>query len=377
MTLHASARSRAVSAAGPSWHRVVRACLDQLEPVPPGASLGIAYVGEQLTPVADAIVGALRERTGVRHWLGACGGAVLGGPEGTSDSGLAVLVTALPPASFAVAAGLRPPLEGAGFVLAHAALDEAGAGGLVGGLAANAPAKVVGGLVAAARAPLHLAGDRAAASAVALGLRADVPAVAGLAPACSPLGPPHRVTSSLGPVVLALDGRPALEVMAEELGDLFRRAGERFARRLWLGEAAPEGSPDGPWRARRVTVADAAQGSLRVVDGGRVDGPVRLMRPDPAAARARVGALARGLRRQLGADPVSAGLYLASRYRGRELFGPGADELALLRRELGGTPLIGLVTDAEIFAGGVHEGAGVLVLIGDGQEPGRGAGPRR
>ena len=40
------------------------------------------------------------------------------------------------------------------------------------------------------------------------------------------------------------------------------------------------------------------------------------------------------------------------------------DEIAILREELGPMPLIGLVTDAEIYDGMVHEAAGVLVLIG-------------
>jgi hypothetical protein len=40
------------------------------------------------------------------------------------------------------------------------------------------------------------------------------------------------------------------------------------------------------------------------------------------------------------------------------------DEVAILRGELGPVPLVGLVTDAEIFDGAVHEASGVLVLIG-------------
>ena len=91
------------------------------------------------------------------------------------------------------------------------------------------------------------------------------------------------------------------------------------------------------------------------------------MRPDPA------GSLAPGARAGPGAacgavagrTPV-AGIYLASRHRGHGLFGPRVDEIAILREELGPMPLIGLVTDAEIFDGMVHEAAGVLVLIGVG-----------
>jgi small ligand-binding sensory domain FIST len=188
------------------------------------------------------------------------------------------------------------------------------------------------------------------------------------------LGQPHRVTSALGPVILALDGRPALEVMTEELGDLFRRAGDRFAPSLWLaeGEEGEGGTP----RVRRVTIADRERGALRVEDGRRVPGAVRLMRPDPAAALARVVELARTLKAELAAHPITAGIYLASRHRGPALFGPQVDELAVLRAELGATPLIGLVTDAEIFGGALHEASGVLLLIGEDGVVASGSGGR-
>lgn len=361
MTCTASSTARAVTASGTAWPRVVGACLDQLEPLPVGACLGIAYFGEQLAPMADAILGALRERTGVRHWLGAGGLAVLNGTQGIATGGLSVLVAAVPESQFRIAPSLTSPVDEGGLVLVHAALDEADPLGLLAEIAGNAPAGVVGGLTAASRAPVHLAGALAAGSAVSLGLRRGLPAVAGLAAAGTPLGPAHRVTSMLGSTILALDGRPALEVMAEELGELYRHGGSRAARQLWLADGATSATASG--RLRRVTVADGASGSLRV-DGGRVDGPVRLMRPDPAASLARIGGLARELRDRLDGHRPACGLYLASRFRSPGLFGPGVSELDVLRAELGHVPLIGLVTDAEIFADSLHEGAGILVLLG-------------
>ena len=68
--------------------------------MPPGANLGIVYLGEALAPVADEVVRALRERSGIGTWLGACGSAVLGRPSGPSTDGLAVLVMALPDSGF-------------------------------------------------------------------------------------------------------------------------------------------------------------------------------------------------------------------------------------------------------------------------------------
>ncbi|MFO1073713.1 MAG: FIST N-terminal domain-containing protein [Geminicoccaceae bacterium] len=363
MTCHASRTARAVTAAGTAWPRVVGACLDQLEPLPPGANLGIAYFGEQLAPMADAILDALRARTGVRHWVGAGGLAVLNGAQGTATCGLSVLVAALPEAQFHIAPALTSSIADRALVLVHAALDEADPQALLAEIAANAPAGVVGGLTAASRAPVHLAGAAAAGSAVSLGLHRELPAMAGLARACTPLGPAHRVTSALGSTILTLDGRPALAVMTEELGELFRHGGSRAARQLWLADGVA--SETVPWRVRRISAVDEDSGSLRV-DGGRLDGPVRLMRPDPAGSLARIGALARDLRSRLEGREVACGLYLTSRFRSPGLFGPGVSELAVLRAELGGVPLIGLVTDAEIFAGCLHEGAGILVLLGGG-----------
>ena len=87
------------------------------------------------------------------------------------------------------------------------------------------------------------------------------------------------------------------------------------------------------------------------------------MRPDPAGSLARVRELARA---QLGV--------VAERRPGRRHLSrlapswawpvrAAVDEIAILREELGPMPLIGLVTDAEIFDGMMHEAAGVLVLI--------------
>ena len=71
---------------------------------------------------------------------------------------------------------------------------------------------------------------------------------------------------------------------------------------------------------------------------------------------------------------MTAGIYLASRHRGPALFGPHVDELTILRGELGATPLVGLVTDAEIFGGALHEAAAVLLLIGDDDTAASGVG---
>ena len=363
MTCQANSRSRAVTAGGRTWHGVLGACLDQLEPMPPGANLGIVYLSDALAPVADEVVRALRERSGVANWLGACGSAVLGGPKGVSDDGLAVLVTALPEGGFRILPTPGAAGGGCALLLAHAELGEAGPAGLLAELALVRAETLVGGLIAASRSPMQIAGDVIGVGAACLAFASGQPVFGGLATAGSPLGPSHRVTNSLGGEILALDGRPALEILTAELGDLFRHSGRRFAPNLWVADRSSPGEGIETLRMRRIVGIDQGRGALQL-EGGRPGAMVRLMRPDPAGSLARVRELARSLAQRLGGRPPVAGIYLASRHRGQGLFGPRMDEVAILREELGRLPLLGLVTDAEIFDGMVHEAAGMLVLIG-------------
>ena len=61
--------------------------------------------------------------------------------------------------------------------------------------------------------------------------------------------------------ILALDGRPALAVLTDELGDLFRHSGPRFAPNLWAAERRL-GAGGEPMRMRRIVAVDVARGSL-------------------------------------------------------------------------------------------------------------------
>ena len=321
MTVKRGPRSRAVTAAGGHWHGALAACLDQLEPMPAAANLGFVYISEALAPMADTIVRALRDRTGVASWMGACGAGILGGPAGSGTEGIAALVVAVPSDAVRLAASPAQLRGCNGLVLAHAEIGPDGPRAVMGELTATGARTIAGGLTALGRSPVQIAGDVMAGTTACLAFAPDHPAFAGLATAGSPLGPGHRVTSALEGEILALDGRPALAVLTEELGDLFRHAGERFAPNLWVADRSSCGEGLETLRMRRIVAVDQQRGSLRV-DGGRLGTEVRLMRPDPAGSLARVRDLGRAQMARLGDLAPVAGIYLASRHRGRGLFGP-------------------------------------------------------
>src|SRR5262245_62400336 len=51
--------------------------------------------------------------------------------------------------------------------------------------------------------------------------------VAGLSQGCAPIGPAHVATTAQKNVVMEIDGRPALEVFKEEIGEMLARNLER------------------------------------------------------------------------------------------------------------------------------------------------------
>ena len=257
MTCKAGARSRAVTAAGRSWHGVLSACLGQLEPMPAGANLGLVYLSEALAPVADEVVRALRERTGVTSWLGACGAGVLGGPAGRGADGLAVMVMALPAGAFRVlsdagpgARCVRPAARPCG---ARTAADPAA---LLAELAALDARTLVGGLTAAGRSPIQIAGGVMAGGAACLGFRRGSAGVRGARHgrlAAGPEPPGHQRPGRGDPGA----GRPA------GAGGAHRRAGRPVPPLRAPVRAQPVGGRALELRRWRRDYADAADRGRR------------------------------------------------------------------------------------------------------------------
>jgi small ligand-binding sensory domain FIST len=72
--------------------------------------------------------------------------------------------------------------------------------------------------------------------------------------------------------------------------------------------------------------------------------------------------MANQLRRRAGAAP-RAGLYFSCLARGPNLFGPDSAELAILRRELGAFPMVGMFCNGEISNDRLYGYTGVLLLF--------------
>lgn len=357
---------------GQDWRRVTEACCHQIGEVPAGAHLGFVYASDPLTASLDEVVGLLRRSTGVADWVGTGATGICGsGAEAMDEGGLSVLLASLPNDSHRVFDGLdhTPGFErgdsrnhSAGLGVVHADPRQHGLSEAIEHLSAHANAFLVGGLASARGAPVQVAGRPTEGGLSGVWLRGDVPVATALTQGCVPIGPPHEITSSHGPWVARLDGRPALDVLKDEIGDILARQLDRLGG--YIHAAVPLRYTDqADYLVRNLLGIDRRSGALAIGAELRHGDAVLFVKRDVDAARADLARMLEDLRRQVEGRPVRGALYHSCMARGPALFGPGNVELGLIRDALGPVPLAGFFANGEVFRDRLYAYTGVLTLL--------------
>lgn len=359
------------TASGDHWGLAAKACLDALGSRP--ANVGFLYVTEAFNQNLSSILTFLRETTRISHWTGAvvpqviAGERVLG-PEG----GMAVMTGMLAPDAFRVfwaldaedigeRVGPWPAGDGPGLVLAHGDPRSPGLHALLARLAA-AGGSVVGGLVSSSGPPAQLADSVVSGGIAGLVLSRSVPTVTGLTQGCSPIGPPHRVTHSAEGVIMGLEGRPALETLKQDAGQLIARDPRRAAGYIHVAVPVAGGAP-GDYLVRMLLGIDPRQGWLAIGDTVPEGDALLFVRRDPQAARADMERMLQEVAGRIGGRPVRAAFYHSCIGRGRHMFGDDEAEAAMIREALGPVPLLGFFGHGEFAGQRLYAYTGVLTLL--------------
>jgi len=174
-------------------------------------------------------------------------------------------------------------------------------------------------------------------------LRADVVVSQG----CAPIGPTLEVTAAEANLILALDGRPALERTEQVLRSLPEGERVRLEQGLYVGRPARgDASGHGDWLIRNLLGADRARGALAVADRVAARERIRLHVRDGRAAASDLGLL---LSPQAFDSRASAALLFACNGRGRMLYGEPDRDISLLQEALGGpVPAAGMFCAGEV-----------------------------
>jgi small ligand-binding sensory domain FIST len=339
-------RFRAGHAAGADWREAVDACLKELmrapqanprKTNPPHTNpLGFLYVTDVIAEQAGEILDRLRKETGVEHWIGATGIGILGASANSSGEyydqpAVSALIADLPDDSFRVFPGRGDDAAGAGsewfeaqrpnVAIVHADPRAQRLPLMLDRLAEASGAYLVGGLASSRGPMVQIAGEASEGGASGAWIGSCVNLVAGLSQGCAPIGPAHVATTAQKNVVMEIDGRPALDVFKEEIGEMLARNLERCANFIYA--ALPVGGS--------TANADLVQMLERLKK--------RITRP------------------------IQGGLYFSCLSRGHNLFGDAGTEMAILRDHLGDIPLAGFFANGEISHKRLYGHTGVLALF--------------
>jgi small ligand-binding sensory domain FIST len=359
--------------------------MESLEAPPEGANLGLLYATDALADDLSSVLTFLRERTGIEHWVGNIGfGVAASGIEFHDRPALSVLTAALPEAAFRVMAPVTNQ-AGANAIEAFAAqqadwlAQHQGLFGVVHGdprnqtiaeivtqAAARSSGFLVGGLTAS-RGTFHQIAERVTEAGLSGVLFApEVPVAVGLTQGCSLIGSPRSITGVGGPkvggnVIAEIDGRPALEVFKEEIGELLAHDLRRVGGYIFAAFPIAD-SDTGDYLVRNLTGIDPNKGYISVAEPVEAGRRIQFCRRDHDAALTDLKRMVRDVKARAGSAP-KAGLYFSCIARGPSLFGSESEEMRLIEAELGKIPLAGFFGNGEIFNNRLYTFTGVLALF--------------
>ncbi|MHB1677456.1 MAG: FIST signal transduction protein [Sulfuriferula sp.] len=358
------------------WGEAVQDCIRQLAPVPDGANLGFVYVTDLYANRLADILTQLREQTGITQWVGSVGvGVCVSSREYMDESAIVVMLGEFPADAFQVFAPISVPddirrqLEDfkvhgdpAYFALVHgdghnpdiAELIEVTAAGMASGF-------ITGGMSSSRFSALQVANEVVQGGLSGVMFSDQVIVVTRLTQGVTPIGPRHRVTASQENILISLDGRSALEVLYEDIGEILSRDLQRAAGYIFAALSIP-GSDSRDYLVRNLIGADIAEGLVAINEVVTPQAEVLFCRRDASAAQEDMLTMLQDLHANLPTRP-RGGVYYSCLGRGESLFGAKSAELALIQQVLGDVPLVGFFANGEISHDRLYGYTGVLTLF--------------
>ena len=359
-------------ASAQDWREAANSCLAQLGEG--AASLGFLYVTDLLSDHLGDILALFRGTTAVPHWVGTVGlGICASGREYLDEPAIAAMVGDFEPESFRVFSGIASVADvdnvalqcgGAtpNFAIVHADPYNRHVADLVNKLAGKVESGfLVGGLTSSRRDNLQVADGVVEGGLSGVSFADSVTVATRLTQGCTPIGPKRVITTCQQNVIISLDGRPALEVFKEDIGEAGARDLNRLGGHIFAGLPIA-GSDTGDYLVRNLVGIDPANKLVAIGEMVQPGSSVMFCRRDAKTANEDMTRMLESIRKGLYSRP-RGGIYYSCLGRGASLFGPNSEELRMVRDTLGDFPLVGFFCNGEISHNRLYGYTGVLTLF--------------
>ena len=361
-------------AASPNWRDAAGQCLTQLGNIADGANLGFVYFTDSIVSEARDILDYLRVNTGVYHWVGSVGmGVCATGCEYYDRPAMAIMLCSFEPGSFQVFSGLRAPedleripmhFEGipANFAVVHADPRTANLDRLVEDFAGALESGFVTGGLSSSRNEYAQVADIVGKGGISGVMFSDQVVVSTrLTQGCSPIGPRHAITGVQQNVLVTLDGRAALDVFREDIGESMWRDIDQLGGTLFAGLSVRTADNE-DYLVRNLVGIDPTNKLVAIGDTAREGSRIMFCRRDDLSAAEDMKRMLESIKSGLFRKPRGA-VYYSCIGRGANLFGQSSEELSMIQDSLGDIPLVGFFGNGEISHNRVYAYTGVLTLF--------------
>jgi small ligand-binding sensory domain FIST len=367
----------AAQATAPNWQQAARDIIVDLGRISAAHRLGFLYVTDAYADDLSDIAIFLRQTTGVPHWIGTIGFGVSGGDTEYFDTpAMSVLIAPIAEDNFRIFSDRDDQAAqisrdnadwlaevGAPLAIVHADPRNQNVVEEISALAAATNGFLVGGLTASRGRLAQLADtvEEGVISGVMLSLE-KVPVQLGLTQGCAPIGPSRTITEAEENIVFTIDGRPALEILKKDIGEVLARDLSRIEGYIFA--ALPvAGADTADYLVRNLIGISEDEGVLAigstVMEGDRI----MFCRRDRDSAVEDLRRMLGDLKRRAGTKAIRGGLYYSCVARGVNQFGPDSVELGIIREVLGDFPLAGFFANGEISHDRLYGHTGVLALF--------------
>jgi small ligand-binding sensory domain FIST len=361
-------------ASSPNWRDAAAQCLRQAGKGPRGANLGFLYITDNFAGEVVDIVAFFRANTGILHWSGTVGmGVIATGREYYDEPAVAIMLCTFEEGGFRVFSGLRSPpdlerqslhLGGlpANFAIVHGDPRNAQLPRLIGDLAGCMESGfVAGGLTSSRREVAQIADGVAKGGLSGVLFSDDVVVSTRLTQGCSPIGPRHTITGCQQNIIISLDGRAALDVFKEDVGELGWKNFSQSGGNVFAGLPIA-GSDTGDYLVRNLVGVDPVHKLVAIGDVPQAGTQIMFCRRDESSAAQDMSRMLDSIKSGLFGRP-RGGLYYSCVGRGPNLFSDDSAEAGMIREALGEFPLVGFFCNGEISHNRLYGYTGVLTMF--------------
>ena len=363
-------------ATGPTPRKLVSDCLQQFGNVRGKYQLGFVYANDTLSEDLEDILGRLKQETGIQHWMGTLGmGVCSTGAEYYDDPTLVVMLTDIEPSQFSIIGNSEFDEEKLLADISSYCKEELAHVGIIHGDPTNPAtpniiekisetvpsAYLVGGLTSSNAENYQVANNIIQGGVSGIFFSPDVSTVIGHTQGCTPLDQQHVITRAERNLLIELDGRPALDVLREDIGEVLAKDLNKIAGYIFAGLPI-EFSDIGDYLVRNIIGFDEEEKIIAVGDYLYEGGKFMFCRRDGNSARDDMMRMLTKMKSRLQGAP-RGGLYFTCLGRGRYQFGENSEELKMIKEVLGDFPVAGFFANGEIFHNRLYGYTGVLVLF--------------